>query len=430
LQTQKKRKMTPLPSNNPTLRSWIDVSPDSDFPIQNLPFGVFKLGTDVPHIGVAIGEFVMDLTVMYNAGLLAVPGIDNACMNSGSLNALLRKGKKVWRSLREELSYILREDNDFLRNQSFLSLLLHLQSGVEMILPVNIGDYTDFYSSKEHATNVGIMFRDPANALLPNWMHMPIAYHGRASSIVSSGVPIHRPMGQTRPDELAAPVYGPTGQLDFELEIAFICGQGKPLGQPISTTEAEDYIFGFCLFNDWSARDIQKWEYMPLGPFLGKNFASSMSPWIVTMDALEPFRTASPPAEIPLLPYLHYEGKKSFDINLQIAIASDSFKEHAVSRTNYKYMYWNAAQQIAHHTINGCNLRAGDLMASGTISGPTPDSFGSMLELAWKGTKPLEMPDGTHRVFIRDDDEVILRGYARKDGVKIGFGELRNKVVG
>jgi fumarylacetoacetase len=296
-------------------------------------------------------------------------------------------------------------------------------------LPVQIGDYTDFYSSKEHATNVGTMFRDPNNALLPNWLHIPVGYHGRASSIVVSGTPVVRPKGQTRPNDAEAPVFGPSRQLDFELETAFVTFEGKPLGETISTSEAEDFIFGMCLFNDWSARDIQKWEYVPLGPFLAKNFASTLSPWIITLDALQPYRTDTPPQHPEPFEYLQFEGQKSYDIHLEMHIQPPGAAETLVCRTNHKYLYWNMSQQLAHHTVNGCNIRCGDLLASGTISGATPDSFGSMLELAWKGTRPLKMSDGTERRFIHDGDTVIERGYCEKNGVRIGFGAAAGKVV-
>ena len=276
---------------------------------------------------------------------------------------------------------------------------------------------------------MGTMFRDPANALLPNWKHLPVGYHGRASSIVPSGVNIHRPMGQTKPPEAESPVFGPTKRLDFELEMAFITGKATSLGERVSTASAEDHIFGFVLFNDWSARDIQVWEYVPLGPFLAKNFASSISPWIVTIEALDMFRTSGPEQDPPVLPYLAYEGNHNFDINLEVAIRPESSTEKVVCRSNFKYMYWNVCQQLAHHTVNGCNIQVGDMYASGTISGSAPDSYGSMLELAWKGTRPVPMNDGTTRTFIQDGDEVIMRGFATKNGIRIGFGEVRSKVL-
>ena len=296
-------------------------------------------------------------------------------------------------------------------------------------MPVQIGDYTDFYSSREHATNVGTMFRDPANALLPNWLWIPVGYHGRASSVILSGQSIYRPKGQIKPDPQADPIFAPCRNLDFELETAFITYDGKPLGDSISTAEAEDFIFGMALFNDWSARDIQTWEYVPLGPFLAKNFASSISAWIVTLDALEPFKVESPAQNPAVLSYLKFDGLKSYDINLEVAIMPENSSETVISHSNFKHMYWNMAQQLAHHTVNGCNIRCGDLMGSGTISGPTEDSYGSMLELAWKGTKPLKLNDGSERKFIQDNDTVIMRGFSMKDGVRIGFGEVSTKVL-
>jgi len=296
-------------------------------------------------------------------------------------------------------------------------------------LPIHIGDYTDFYSSREHATNVGVMFRDPANALLPNWLHLPVGYHGRASSIIVSGTPVHRPNGQTMPDGADRPVYGPTKQLDFELEMGFVIGKETHLGDTISTEQAEDYIFGLMLFNDWSARDIQKWEYVPLGPFLAKNFASTISPWIVTLEALEPFRVNGPEQDPDVLPYLKFEGNKNYDIHLSVDITTKNGVNQQVSKSNFKYMYWNMCQQLAHHTVNGCNVRIGDLLASGTISGPTPDSYGSMLEICWKGTKPVEMPDGTQRKFIENYDTVSLRGWCENDDIRIGFGPCDAQIL-
>jgi len=300
---------------------------------------------------------------------------------------------------------------------------------VEMLLPVRIGDYTDFYSSIEHATNVGIMFRDPENALLPNWRHLPVGYHGRSSSIVVSGTNIHRPKGQTRPDDNQPPVYGPTKQFDFELEMGFITSGKTVLGESIPVEEAENHIFGLVLFNDLSARDIQRWEYVPLGPFLSKSFGSILSPWIVTMEALEPFRTDGPVQEPQILNYLKTSGKKNFDIQLEVSLQPEYSDENLICTSNFRYMYWNMAQQLAHQTVAGCNINPGDLYASGTISGPTPDSFGSMLELAWKGTNPLTMNDGSKRVFIQDNDTIIIRGFAKKDGLRIGFGECVTKIL-
>ena len=298
-----------------------------------------------------------------------------------------------------------------------------------MMMPVHIPNYTDFYSSIEHATNVGKMFRDPANALLPNWKHLPVGYHGRASSIVVSGTDIIRPKGQTKPADVDSPIFGPSKQLDFELEMAFIVNKNTEMGDSISTAEAEDAIFGMVIFNDWSARDIQSWEYVPLGPFLGKNFGSSVSPWVVTLEALEPFRSASPKQEPEVLDYLKFEGNQNYDINLTVFLKPENGDENLISESNYKFMYWNMTQQLAHHTINGCNVEVGDLYASGTISGEHPNSFGSMLELTWRGTNPLQLKDGQERKFINDNDTVIMRGHAEKDGIRVGFGEVSGKIL-
>jgi fumarylacetoacetase len=307
--------------------------------------------------------------------------------------------------------------------------ILVSQADVQMHLPVHVGDYTDFYSSIEHATNVGKMFRDPENALLPNWKHIPVGYHGRASSIVVSGTPIKRPKGQVMPKDATEPVFKPSARLDFELEMGFITGKNTQLGDSVSTADADDYIFGLVLFNDWSARDIQKWEYVPLGPFLGKSFGSSMSPWIVTLEALEPFKVAGPKQDPKVLPYLKYTGKSNYDIQLEVGLQPEKSEETVVSTSNLKYMYWNMQQQLAHHTINGCNINVGDVMASGTISGKDESSYGSMLEISWGGTKPVTLKDGSTRTFIEDNDTVIMRGFAEKDGIKVGFGEVSGKIL-
>jgi fumarylacetoacetase len=418
-------------ANNPNLKSWVEVKPNSDFPIQNLPFGIFKTDKDPePRIGVAIGEFIVDMHVA--SGLGATDGIKLPfnVFQKNTLNDFIALGKKITNQVREQLSDFLSEANSsILQNPIIIENLLVKQSNAQMLLPVQIPNYTDFYSSKEHATNVGIMFRDPANALLPNWKHLPVGYHGRASSIVVSGTPIRRPKGQTKADDAPVPSFGPCRLLDFELEMAFITGKSTALGTSISTAQADDYIFGMVLFNDWSARDIQKWEYVPLGPFLAKNFGSTMSPWIVTMEALEPFRVETPTQEPEVLPYLKFEGKKNFDINLEVEIIPEHGQGKTVSHSNFKYMYWNMAQQLAHHTVNGCNIQVGDLYASGTISGPTPDSYGSMLEISWQGKNPITMPDGTERKFILDNDTVLMKGYCEKDGVRIGFGECLGKIL-
>ena len=419
-----------IEANNPALTSWVEVPENSDFPIQNLPFGIFKTESLSPRVGVRIGNHVVDLKTLFVLGYLENLPFELADFDTNFLNSLMNKGKQGTRALRNRISKLLSSTQpDLQKNEHHVEQVLIAVDQVTMCMPVQIGDYTDFYSSKEHATNVGMMFRDPANALLPNWLWIPVGYHGRASSVILSGESIYRPKGQIKPDPTADPIYAPCRNLDFELETAFITYDGKPMGESISTTEAEDFIFGMVLFNDWSARDIQTWEYVPLGPFLAKNFASSISAWIVTLDALEPFKTATPQQDPKVLSYLEFEGKKSYDIHLEVAIKPKESSENIVSRSNFKYMYWNMAQQLAHHTVNGCNIRCGDLMGSGTISGPTDDSYGSMLELAWKGTKPIPMNDGTERKFIQDYDTVIMRGHASTGTIRIGFGEVVTEVL-
>lgn len=408
--------------------SWVEVRAGSDFPIQNLPFGIFK--TDVVRAGVAIGDYVLDLAYLHQHGFFDSLALPAGIFNAPVLNPFFSLGKKKIREVRARVGDLLDNDNPELqRNTQAIAAALIARHEVQMLMPVKVGNYTDFYSSEEHATNVGSMFRDPKNALLPNWKHLPVGYHGRASSIVVSGTAVHRPKGQLKPADADRPVFGPSRKLDFELEVAFITCGATAMGHAVKTTEAEDYIAGFVLFNDWSARDIQQWEYVPLGPFLGKNFGSVISPWVVTMDALEPFRSAGPPQDPPVLPYLQCEGLKNFDVMLETLIQPEGDAETIVCRSNFKYMYWNVNQQLAHHTVNGCNIDVGDLYASGTISGPSPGSYGSMLELSWNGKKPLNMADGTIRYFIEDGDTVIMRGYAEKAGVRIGFGECRGKIL-
>lgn len=417
-----------IKANNPALKSWVEVPVGSDFPIQNLPFGIFRTPSNPrPRVCTRIGDFVVDLTVLDHLSLLDECDIPPTVFDNAYLNDLMALGREKTRSLRNKLSEILQEGNKEVQELGWH--FLHDADKVEMLLPIRVGDYTDFYSSIEHATNLGCLFRDPENALLPNWKHIPVGYHGRASSIVVSGTDVYRPNGQTRPNDNEPPVYGPSRLLDFELEVGFVIGKENGLGNPVNTTDAEEYIFGLMLFNDWSARDIQKWEYVPLGPFLGKNFASTISPWIVTMDALDPFRVQGPEQNPKVLPYLEYEGKRNYDIKLQVAIQPENTEETVVSNSNFKYMYWNMNQQLAHHTVNGCNVRVGDIMASGTISGPEPGSYGSMLEISWRGTKPVPMNGGGERKFINDNDTVTIRGWCEKDGVKIGFGEAAGKVL-
>ncbi|MBT8209044.1 MAG: fumarylacetoacetase [Eudoraea sp.] len=417
-------------TNDPSKKSWITVPQDSDFPIQNIPFGVFLTRDDIITIGTRIGDQAIDLGALHQLGYFEGIPLTEDIFLQDSLNDFISDGKKTWRLVRNRISEIFDVNNPKLRdNEAHRTTVLFSMEEIEMQLPVHIGDYTDFYSSKEHATNIGSMFRDPEKALLPNWLHIPVGYHGRSSTIVPSGTPIRRPKGQTLPKGSDTPVFGPSKMVDFELEMAFITTDANKMGEAIPLDEAEDHIFGLVLFNDWSARDIQKWEYVPLGPFLAKNFASSISPWIVTLDALEPFRTDSPRQDPPPLPYLQQEGKKSFDINLEAAITPENGVPTTVARSNFKYMYWTMAQQLTHHTVNGCKVNSGDMMGSGTISGATPDSYGSMLELAWQGTKPIALSDGSTRTSIQDHDTVTMRGYCQNDEIRIGFGEVKTKVL-
>lgn len=417
-------------ANDPQRKSWINVPENSDFPIQNIPFGVFITKEDVITIGTRIGNCAIDMGALQQLGYFEGIELTDDMFMQDTLNDFISDGKKTWRLVRNRLAELFDETNATLRdNKEHREVVIFSVEDIEMLLPVQIGDYTDFYSSKEHATNVGKMFRDPENALLPNWLHIPVGYHGRSSTIVPSGIPVHRPYGQTLPNGETTPVFGPSRLVDFELETAFITTDANLMGEPIPVEEAEEHIFGMVLFNDWSARDIQKWEYVPLGPFLAKNFASSISPWIVTMDALEPFRVKGPEQSPEPMPYLQQKGAKAFDINLEVAIKPENAQETVVSRSNFKYMYWSMAQQLAHHTINGCRVNSGDMMGSGTISGPTEDSYGSMLELSWGGQKPLQLNDGSERKFINDNDTVIIRGYCQKENLRIGFGEVSSKLL-
>lgn len=419
-----------ITANDPKRKTWLEVPENSDFPIQNIPFGVFLTRDDIITIGTRIGDTAIDLGALHQLGYFeGIPLTDDIFLQD-TLNDFISDGKKTWRLVRNRIAEIFDANNPKLRdNEENRKTVLFRLDEIEMQMPVQVGDYTDFYSSKEHATNVGTMFRDPENALLPNWLHIPVGYHGRSSSIVPSGIPIHRPQGQTKPKDSDEPVFGPSKRVDFELEMAFITTDANHLGEPIPIEEAEDYIFGLVLFNDWSARDIQTWEYVPLGPFLAKNFASSISPWIVTLDALEPFRVESPKPEKKLLPYLQSKGKRSFDIELEVFLKPENGEENLLSKSNFKYMYWNMSQQLAHHTVNGCPVFSGDMMGSGTISGPTPDSYGSMLELAWKGEKPIKLKDGSERTFVEDNDTVIMRGHCKRQNYRVGFGEVSTKLL-
>jgi fumarylacetoacetase len=422
-----------IPTNDPALRSFVPVAPDSPFPIQNLPFGVFRRrGDSRSRIGAAIGEHVLDLTLLAEKKWLDIDLLQgNRVFETGRLNEFMAAGRAAWSATRARVSHLLSADVAELRDDAVLreQALLPMNEAV-MQLPADIGDYTDFYSSREHATNVGTMLRGADNALMPNWLHLPVAYHGRASSIVVSGTDIHRPRGQSKPDKADAPLFGPSRSLDFELEMAAFVGPGNELSKPIPIGQAEEHLFGLVLLNDWSARDIQAWEYVPLGPFLAKNFATSISSWVVTLEALEPFRTAGPVQNPAPLPYLQTTDPGAYDIHLEVLLQSEKMDRAArISLSNFKYLYWSMAQQLAHHTVNGCNLRPGDLLASGTISGPTPDSYGSLLELAWRGSKPLTLPNGEQRSFLQDGDRLTLTGWCQGNGYRVGFGEVTARIL-
>jgi fumarylacetoacetase len=424
-------------TTDPAMRSWVEVPPDSHFPIQNLPFGMYRPPADSPAtgaavLGVAIGEHILNLRVLAERGLFDELGQPvAAALSSSTLDDFLAMGRTSWTGTRQIISRLLRADVPTIRDDAQLrsKAMVHQREAV-MQLPASIPNYTDFYSSREHATNVGTMLRGPANALQPNWLHLPVAYHGRASSIVVSGTDLHRPCGQTKADDAPAPTFGPSRNLDFELEMGFFVGPGNELGKPIPIAEARAHIFGMVLVNDWSARDIQKWEYVPLGPFLAKNFGTSISPWVVTLDALEPFRSAGPVQDPAPLPYLQTTGQEAYDIQLEVYLQTAKMdKPHRISASNAKHLYWNICQQLAHHTVNGCNMQPGDLVASGTISGPIADSCGSMLELAWKGTRPIPLPSGETRVFLQDGDRVTMTGWCQGPGYRVGFGDVTGQIL-
>jgi len=419
-----------ITANDPQRESWLAVQPQSDFPIQNIPFGVFITKDDIVTIGTRIGDYAIDLSALQMLGYLKGIELTDDVFLQDNLNDFISSGKKTWRAVRNRIADIFDKANPSLQNNAkHKAAVIFNIDEVEMQLPVYIGDYTDFYSSKEHATNVGKMFRDPANALLPNWLHIPVGYHGRSSTVIPSGINVKRPLGQTLPKGETQPVFGPSKRIDFELETAFITTDANLFGESIPVDEAEDHIFGMVLLNDWSARDIQTWEYVPLGPFLAKNFATSISPWVITLDALEPFRTTSPKQEPTPLPYLQQTGDKTFDINLEVYLQPEHGKETLICESNFKYLYWTMSQQLAHHTINGCKINAGDLMGSGTISGPTPNSFGSLLELTWAGTNPITLADGNTRTFIEDYDTITMKGYCQNDNIRIGFGEVKSMLL-
>ncbi|XP_053952875.1 fumarylacetoacetase [Anastrepha ludens] len=409
------------------MTSFVNIPEGSDFPLENLPYGVFSTKSNLrKRIGVAIGQHVLDLA---GVAQFYPPNVQDA-LNSESLNLLMSLGHSAWNAVRTRTRELLLKGSVLEENAVLAQNVVIPQAECELHLPANIGDYTDFYSSIHHATNVGIMFRGKENALMPNWRYLPVGYHGRASSVVVSGTPIRRPLGQTAPVDGQPPVFGACKLLDFELEVAFfIGGPGNQLGERISADSAWKNVFGFTLMNDWSARDIQKWEYVPLGPFTSKNLGTTISPWVVPVAALEPFLVDNFPQEPEVLPYLKHERRFNFDINLEVSLKPEGAAETVISKSNYKYLYWTALQQIAHHTVTGCNVRPGDLMASGTISGETEDSYGSMLELSWRGSKTISLNGGATRKFLQDGDELIIRGHCERNGVRIGFGECAGKVL-
>lgn len=408
--------------------SFIEVQDNHPFPLYNLPYGVFEHGEKVS-IGVAIGDFVLDLTALESKGLLPENLIGKKVFNQDSINAFMETGKECWQKVRSFLQDLLSLENPILRdNQTLRSEILIPQKDVVMKMPVKVRGYTDFYSSIEHATNMGKMFRDPANPLLPNWRHLPIGYDGRASAIVVSGTKIRRPKGQLKIGD-ADPIYAATRQFDTEIELGFIIGSGNQLGASIEINSALDHVFGAVILLDWSARDIQRYEYVPLGPFLGKNFGTTISPWVVTIDALKPFSVDGPTQTPAPLPYLQRK-TTNFDIEISLSLKSEQMKEYQeIANTNYKYMYWDISQQVTHHTSNGCNLETGDILGTGTISGPTPSSYGSMVELSWNSTMPIKLNSGEERFYLADNDSMKAVAMAKKDGVCIGFGEARASVL-
>ncbi|MFJ8257885.1 fumarylacetoacetase [Peribacillus asahii] len=410
------------------MKSFIEVNSESHFPIQNLPYGVFSTENNpTPRIGVAIGDYVLDLSVLEKEGFFTdIIGPNSTIFNRPTLNDFMSSGREIWSGVRKRLQLLLSEDEPQLRdNYDLRNQALFLQNEVDLHLPVEIGDYTDFYASKDHATNVGIMFRGKENALMPNWTHLPVGYHGRASSVVLSGTSIRRPLGQTKPKDADHPVFGSCRQLDFELEMGCLIGTGNNRGEPIPVDEAEKHVFGMVLVNDWSARDIQAWEYQPLGPFLAKNFATSIAPWIVPLEALEPFRVKGPIQDPKPLEYLEQSEPGSFNIHLEVHLRGKKMNNpKQICSSNYQNLYWSIAQEVAHHTIGGCDLNTGDLLASGTISGPEKESRGSLLELTWRGSEPIQLNSEEKREWLEDGDELTMTGWCQGDGYRIGFGEV------
>lgn len=414
--------------NDPSLRSFIAVAPTSDFPIQNLPYGVFSTPADpAPRVGVAIGDFILDLAALEAAGLLDAGA---PVFAKPAINDFMALGPQAWTQVRRRISQLLRRDHPELRDNAALrQRALVARKDARLHLPLAVAGFTDFYSSKEHASNVGAMFRDKSNPLLPNWLHIPIGYNGRASTVVVSGTPVRRPCGQIKPPTAKTPVFAPSRRLDFELEMGVVIGQGSRLGERLTEAQAEDMIFGFTLLNDWSARDVQQWEYVPLGPFQAKAFASTISPWIVTREALEPFRVAGPRQDPEPLPYLRQSGRNNYDMTLDVSLRSAQMDApQRICRTNFKYMYWSSVQQLVHHASSGCAMNVGDLLGSGTISGPERDQRGSMLELSWSGAEPLPLASGESRSFLEDGDTLSITGWCQGEGYRIGFGECEGTI--
>ena len=416
--------------NDPKLRSFIPVDPASDFPIQNLPYGVFSTKDGLaPRVGVAIGDYVLDLWQLVQDCRIDV--VEPAVFAAAMLNPFMALGPTVWSRTRARISELLRADHSELRdNPKLRQRALVPMADVKLHMPIAVAGYTDFYSSKEHATNVGVMFRGKDNALQPNWLHMPIGYNGRASTVVVSGTKVRRPRGQLKPPGAELPSFGPCKRLDFELEIGVVIGQPSAMGEMLPERQAEEMIFGFVILNDWSARDIQQWEYVPLGPFQAKAFATSISPWIVTREALEPFRRHGPEQDPPPLPYLRQAQPNNYDIELDVGLRAAQMNEaQTICRTNFKYMYWSSVQQLVHHASSGCAMNVGDLLGSGTISGPEKHQRGSLLEISWNGTEPVELPRGIKRTFLEDGDLLVMRGWCQGDGFRVGFGEVEGTIM-
>ncbi|RMG24594.1 MAG: fumarylacetoacetase [Methanobacteriota archaeon] len=417
-------------TTDPNLKSFIDYSSKHPFPIQNLPYGVFSTDEKSPRVGVAIGDYILDLQLLEEKGFFQ-DILDEPIFSNPFLNSFMAKGKDVWSRVRKTVSDLLQDKPGELRdNPELRQNALIPQSNATMHLPFKVNEFTDFYASIYHATNVGTIIRGPENALQDNWLHLPVGYHGRASSVILSGQDIHRPKGQIRPGGHEVPFFSPSRFLDFEFEMGFVIGQGNELGRSIPISEALDHIFGLVILNDWSARDIQGWEYRPLGPFTAKNFATSISPWVVTIEALEPFRTEREKQVPEPMEYLKTGSDACFDITLQTFLQTQNMTEPAmIMQSNFKYLYWTIDQMLTHHTVTGCNMQTGDLCGTGTISGPTKESRACLLELTWRGKEPLELPDGETRRALEDYDTVIMTAYAENEHYRVGFGEVKTQIL-